>query len=451
MENNYTGVAALAMLAAGIVSCAAASEWYVDNQAAGAGTGANWADAFTDFGTAVSNVWGAGANTGATIYVRQAVGAPDYAGGIEIGEGFADGAPDAYNRIVGWTGEGYAARPRLVRGNNGPLISLGAAETVARRYYEFRTLSFRGNDLWNSSSLYLCYTSGDVRFLDNVCTNASFRANDSSNNSKTNLLIQGNHFGGGSVCSFRSAQEVDILENTIIPGGVAGTSAAISLGYSNSGFLMQGNTIIGGDCISSQSTKDVIIERNRFKAGYRAAIFSDNYPERWIIRNNIFHDITGGHTSWPEGRGINIYRNPTLVIANNTFHNFPEEGAIAIALVAYVKDAIVFNNVISGASSGIVAVAGATCTNDFNVFWNVDTPHSGAAAAGAHDRTADPRFKDAAGLDFRLGNDALKFSAAKVFNGVGAPDDDYFGATRGAALSFGAIDAPALGLTLLLR
>ena len=336
---------ALAILAWG---SAGATDFYVDNQAAGGNTGATWADAYTSFTEAVSNVWGSGANTGATIYVRQALGAPDYnvGTGLVLGAGFADGMPDAYNRIVGWTGDGYAARPRLTRTDQGSVIELGEVNQTSRQCYEFRNLSFRGKDLYFSSSLRLCHRTSNIRFLENVCTNASFRADDgTSTPGKTNLLIQANTFGTGSACVFRFAADVQILDNRMPVR--AGTAAAIALGYVNDRVLIRGNAIESGDCISSQSTKDLIVERNRMQAGYRAAIFADYYPERWTIRNNIIHDTTGSHASWPEGRGIRIFRHPSLVVVNNTFHNFPEAGAMAIDLDLNVKNAVIFNNIFS--------------------------------------------------------------------------------------------------------
>ena len=71
--------------------------WHVDNEATGANDGTSWTDAYTNFTVAVSNVWGSGANTGATIYVRQAMGAPDYMSmGLEIG----DGLVTAHRRLI---------------------------------------------------------------------------------------------------------------------------------------------------------------------------------------------------------------------------------------------------------------------------------------------------------------------------------------------------------------
>lgn len=91
----------------------AGGTWYVDNSATGADDGTSWNNAFTDLAQAVSNVWGNGENSGSTIYVRQAAGAPDYPGGIVIADGFSDGTPGAFNAIVGWSGEGYLERPPL--------------------------------------------------------------------------------------------------------------------------------------------------------------------------------------------------------------------------------------------------------------------------------------------------------------------------------------------------
>ena len=434
------------MLVVFSASCAAAAEWYVDNQAAGSQSGADWANAYTNFAAAVSNVWGAGANSGDTVYIRQAAGAPDYGGGLVIGAGFADGTPEAYNRIVGWSGEGYAARPRIRMSAKGFLVTLGKTNEVSRNYYEFRNLSFYGNDLYNSGSLLLCYQTSNVRFLNNVCTNASFRAADGSNAAKTNLLIQSNLFGSQSVCEFRHAYDVRILDNVVTPN--AGTVSAIYLSYICGRVQIQGNRVIGGDCVCAQSASGVTVARNLFKASYRAGIFTDNSPDRWLVCNNIFYGVTGSHASYPNGFGINVFRNPSLKIVNNTFHDFPETGSVAMLLATNVRDAVVFNNIVSGVSTGLVYAAGCTATNDYNAFWDVEVPHTGLALAGPNDRLADPQFADTNSLNFKLGNGALKYSAALSFTSVPAPADDYYGTPRGAAISFGAIESPSGGTQL---
>lgn len=445
------GVALLALLGTAVIVRAA--DWFVDNQSVGNNTGTNWANAFTNLSYAVTNVWGAGANTGDTIYVRQVTNAANYSARVVIGAGFADGTPSSYNTIVGWSGSGYKTQPVIVlSGSQAAIFDLGVAGSVGRNFYEFRNLSFQGASYTFDRAVKLNYNSSNVRFVSNTCNNADFAADDGADvAAKTNLLLQANAMLGGSSFMFRQGYYVQILDNNISPYNNDG----ILMYSAGGGFLIQGNDIWGNSGINSGSYSDVTVTRNRIYASYTAGIYLSSYPNRWQIYNNIIHDCVGSHATYPNGVGILVVTtsNPDLKIYNNTIHNLPEVGSIGIWLNSNVDKAVVFNNIISTASYGLYFETGCTSTNDYNDFWSVGTKYSGAAVAGIHDLDLNPMFVNPANpnLNFTLGNNALKYSAANPFNGISAPLDDYYGAARyPRSISFGAVQFPVLRGTIMM-
>ena len=433
----------LSVLFFAVATVGLAADWYVDNQAtAGAEDGTSWSDAFTDVSNAVNTVWGSGANSGDTIYIRQADAAPNYLEKFTIGTGYSDGTALAYNQIVGWTDTGYKERPIISEQGSSIIIQLGEAG-VPRNFYEFKNLKLAGVNYYNVG-LKLYDTTSNVRCISNYFDRISFSSDDSANNTNTNLLIQGNTFVHARV-SFRYGKFVQIIDNTINeldPG-----RPVIAMNIGNFDFIISGNRLGSGDCISSQSGHRISVHNNIMKASFRACIWVDYYPEDWEIYNNIFYDTTGNNSAHPNGIGIIITRG-NHKIYNNTFNNFPETGSQAIVLQNLsVNTTKIFNNTISGVSTGIVSYtkAGAVTTNDYNNFWNVGTKYGGIAVAGSHDKALDPDFVDSTNtLDFTLQNKLLMDSATDNFAGVNAPTTDFYNNSRPLGeISFGAIESTA--------
>ena len=436
----------------GIASSVFAADWYVDNQAAGAEDGTSWSDAFTDVSNAVHTVWGSGSNSGDTVYIRQADAAPNYSEKFTIGTGYADGTALAYNRIVGWTDTGYKDKPIISEQGSSIIVELGEAG-VPRNFYEFKNLILDGGSYYYEG-IKLYDTTSNVRCISNYFDRISFSADDGANNTKTNLLIQGNTFVHAHV-AFRYGQFVQIIDNTMTE--TDGGRPVVSMNIGNFDFIISGNRLESGDCISSQNGHRISVYNNQMRAFYRACIWVDNYPQDWEIYNNIFYDTIGGHATNPNGIGI-IFTRGNNKIYNNTFNNFPEAGSQAIVLQNLsVNTTKVFNNTISGVSTGIVSYvkAGTVTTNDYNNFWNVGTKYEGIAIAGANDKALDPDFVDSTNtFNFALQNELLMDSATDSFAGVNAPTDDFNGDLRTVGkIAFGAIesDVSPKGTLLIVR
>jgi len=443
-----THVRAAGVLVALGMACGLAhgATWYVDNQAGGSGNGLNWGDAFTSLGTAVSTVWGSGANSGDTISVRQANGAPNYTENIILGAGYSDGTPGSFNRIAGWTGAGYEPRPAINKGAlNANVLSVGATDnSVARNYYEFSDLKLVGAHAWNDRAIDLYSTSSHIRFTDNECLNADFYAiGGGTTADNTDLLVQGNTMPAGSGISLRGDTNVQILDNSF--GGSGGSGAAITMAISGSDITIRDNVfdVGGGDGISAQSYGNVTVDGNRFTTSYRGTIYQDSqWVTNWEVYNNIFDDCrftSGGAV------GLLRFSADDVNIYNNTFHNLLTDNLSYIYLAATSTGNVIFNNIFSEGGTGSTAVIGAAgsgATVGYNDFWNVTTDYSGVTSSGG-DLYLDPSFNDPGAGDFWPWDTTVARSATALFAGVSAPGDDYHDEERLlVGISLGAVQIP---------
>ncbi len=442
---NCMGTMALVVVL-GLGSVAMAGDWYVDNQAAGAGDGTSWTDAFTNLSGAVSAVWGSGGHTGDTIYVRQAVAADNYLEAVVIGAGYADGSALAYNRIVGWTGSGYKPQPVIAldtAGANKQIITLGATG-APRSGYEFSNLAFAGSAS-TDYAVTLLDASSHVRFIGNTCQNAAFNA-QTSDLANDNLLIQDNAITAMYCIMLQTDNHVQILGNTL-----TGSSTGVFGYLGGSDVLIRGNAIDAGDCIVAGRFANTVVERNRLRSTYRFAYREDRWGSGGaMIFNNIFHACTGSAEGY-DGIGVDLHT-PNARIFNNTFSDFPEAGARAISLSSEANNTTIFNNIVSGVATGVVNNAAGTVAAGYNDFWDVDTPYANVTSSGG-DKMLDPRFANIAAHDYTIRQEELKFSAADTFAGVNAPTNDYSGSARSAgAISYGAVQGqPPIGMMIILR
>ena len=448
-------------LVLGMASFGSAATWHVDNQAAGGGTGVDWVNAFTNVGTAVSTVWGAGANSGDTIYIRQADGAADYTENIVIGAGYTEGTNSSYNRILGWTDTGYQTRPTLKSADASDIFSVGATNnSVARSYYEFSGLKFDSSAA-DGQAVDLYSTSSYITFTNNMCVNADFDAGGggSQNDNNSNLLIQGNTFDANSDMKLRWDRNVQILENNMY----SAWSAVITMTGGGANYIIRDNVFdLGtwGHGISAQSFGNVTVDGNYFSTkgkGYNGAIVQGTqWCSGWDVYNNVIVDSS---TSLPN-RGLLTFAGDNMNIYNNTFHNdlsYANLPGEYIFLMSSSQGNVIFNNIFSddslGDTIGVYLASGATATVGYNDFWNITTAYSNVTSSGS-DLYQDPSFRDIGADDFMPLNETLSTSGSSLFSGVSAPSVDYHGNVRSGALSIGAVEAPEpppSGIVILVR
>ena len=432
-------------------SLATAASWYVDNQAAGSDTGVDWANAFTNVGTAVSTVWGSGANSGDTIYIRQADGAADYTENIIIGAGYTEGTNGSYNKVIGWTDTGYQTRPTLKSADARDIFSVGATNnSVARSYYEFSGLEF-DSSVANGQAVDLYSTSSYITFTNNMCVNADFDADGGgSNNENTyHLLIQGNEFDANSDIRLRRGNDVQILENNMFPAW----NWAIVLLWGGGNIVIRDNVIdcgTWGQGITAQSFWDVTVSGNYISTtgtGYGALRQDTQNGSDWDVYNNLIIDsgcTLGGDT----GNALFYFNGDRMHIYNNTFHNAVRTDRVQryIYVAGSSQNGVIFNNIFSddadiGNTVGIYLASGATATVGYNDFWNITTAYSNVTSSGS-DLYQDPSFRDIGADDFMPLNDTVGTSGSSLFSGVSAPGVDYHDNARGGAISIGAVEFP---------
>ena len=413
------------------------SDWFVDNEAAGNGTGTNWANAFATVNGAVSSVWGSGGNTGDTIYVRQEDGAANYSEKIVIGSGYADGVPYAYNRIVGWTDSGYKTQPIIAldtTGGNNCIITIGTTNGVGtpRNYYEICNLNLVGSANYGHRAVTLLDASSNIRFTSNVCSQAYFDAYTSHTKTNADLLIQGNTIAAtGYPIMLYTDKNVHVISNTL-----SAVDTAIYCYLGGWDLLVRGNIIQAVNYgVSAYRFVNTTIEGNRLTTSSGNAYRDDQYSAGGLtFFNNIICDTASSVGVFLFADGAEIY--------NNTFHNLPVSGSKAIEVYSTSTGSTIFNNIFSGVHTGIVVTAGGTATVGYNDFWDVDGDYVGVVSLG-DDKAADPMFVNPSVYDFRPRNRAVAFSAAGSFNSVNAPTNDYRGELRPVGrISFGAIQVP---------
>lgn len=184
-----------------------------------------------------------------------------------------------------------------------------------------------------------------------------------------------------------------------------------------------------GDGYSYHETSTGIIKNSLAHDNAKSAVTNINSTAT-ILYNNIFSHDSAGTNSLVEFSGDGSHQ-----VYNNVFYNPSNLGT---ALSSASTTALTArNNIISGFNVGIDRRDSSVLTEDYNLVFNTASSTWSGLAQGGHSLSADPKFVDAAGEDFRL-----KGSSPAINAGTSTPYlTDYAGNSQyGPARDMGAYE-----------
>lgn len=458
------------------------ASWYVDNTAAGAGTGRSWQDAWTSF-PAVR--WGTGAVTaGDTLYISGGASSKTYTQSLNVGAGGQPGNP-LYIRV----GQDAGHNGRVVFSN--ALINCSDYQYlyVSGQYQSSTNLYF--NDLTSGTE----YTaaiggSGGGHVIEYVIVNNTM-AGITFGNSLTVPTIVRNcaiyRVNGKVGISLRGEMAVSkwdkyVIQNCFVQG-ISSGAAGPDLIHVNAGATVSSNyfTYLAGtpktdehpDMIQAMGPKYVKVCNNIFDSPTDSCLDldlwfsgSDRTMTNVYVFNNVVKSTKGSYKGWQGFRiyhssgaidriqGLKIFNNTLTDLGNRTIAVFYTGGATVIS------DCEIKNNILAN-TTGISIEAGTGYkAADWNVDYNVIAPGpsgtslcvvAGAPYVQAHGSTTLPAFtsytQNAPGNDLRLlQTDVVARSAGANLSGYTQMDISGIPRVSGAAWDIGAYSSSAEAL-----
>ncbi len=425
------------------------ASWYVDNVAAGAGTGKSWTDAWSSF----ANVrWGTGGVTaGDTLYISGGSSSKTYTQSLNVGAGGQAGNP-LYIRV----GQDAGHNGRVVFSNSSIKCSDYQYLYVSGQYQSSTNLYF--NDITTGTE----YTpaiggSGGGHVVEYVIVNNTMAGITFGNGLTAPTIVRNCAIYGvrGKVgISLRGEMAVGqwdkyVIQNCFVQG-ISSGAAGPDLIHVNAGSTVASNyfTYLAGtpstdehpDMIQAMGPKYVKVCNNVFDSPTDSCVDldlwysgSDTTMTNVYLFNNLVKSTKGSYLGWQGFRiyhssgaitriqGLKIFNNTLTDLGNRTIGVFYTGGSTV------VKDCEIRNNILANTTGISIEANTGYKASDWNVDYNViaagPSGNSTCVVAGApyvqaHGSTAMPVFnsytQNSPGNDLRLSQSDSVARAAGV-------------------------------------
>lgn len=273
-----------------------------------------------------------------------------------------------------------------------------------------------GVGVWASS--YVLVDGNDIELMCNptsLCSEENISVAESSHH----VIISNNHVHDGPT----------------IPGGFAG-GEGINVKQGSHDVVIAGNVVhdlqklgFGLDAWD-RYTYNVEYYNNvayRTKYGFIVSAERGGTTENVRLYNNVAYDIPYAGFAIPHWSGTTDGPKRNIQFVNNTSYN---NGYGFWTQTGLVEDVLIRNNIFSQNDTSVRLDSGSAAETivDHNLF-------DGGGTYGDYQVVGDPLFVDPAGADFHLQSGSPAIDAGSSLN---APDDDFDGDLRGAAVDIGA-------------
>jgi len=434
------------------------ASWYVDNAAAGAGTGRSWTDAWTSF----ANVrWGsAGVTAGDTLYISGGSSGKTYTQSLNVGAG-------------GQAGNLLNIRVGQDAGHNGNVVFSNASINcsdyqylhISGQYQSSTNLYFNGITSGTEYTTAIGGSGGghlvEYVIVNNTMSGIAFGNSLTVATTIRNCAIYGVYGKRGiSLRGETSLSQWDkyVIQNCYVQG-ISSGAAGPDLIHINAGATVASNyfTYLAGtpktdehpDMIQAMGPKYVKVCNNIFDSPTDSCVDvdfwfggSDRTLLNFYVYNNVVKSTKGSSKGWQGFRiynssggidriqGLKIFNNTMTDLDNRTIGVFYTGGATV------VSDCEIKNNILANTTGISIEASTGYTAADWNVDYNVIAAGAsgssslvvdGAPYAQAHGSRTMPAFAsytpNAPGNDLRLSqSDVVARSAGANLSGYTQTD-----------------------------
>lgn len=342
------------------------------------------------------------------------------------------------------TATGYsgasAAGVRLLSGTTFTTITLNnVTATSSTGVQGFSTGSGTYSDISILNSTFSSHTGSGINFGSGGTVSDILIRNTTSNSNgvdgiffagnKSDIVIENatanSNTGSGVTFEANPIDNVTVTDsefnNNVVngisfTGSGAGTDATISgteaSGNDNDGFnihnswstlifddvVAESNGVDGsgadGDGVSFHETSSGIIRNSIFRNNKKSGVTNVNTASTTIYNNLFSHDTSGTSAL------ARFYDSGTNTLYNNVFYNSSLAGTGLSA--EQTATVVAKNNIIYGFDVGAQKLNTASFTEDYNLIYGAGSNNWSGISQGANSISLDPKFTNAASLDFTL-------------------------------------------------